>query len=245
MSNANEISTQILYMICDVEDYELVQSELAELRPHHNETEWEEVGDLIREWLLEQFNEGGRFHGPNPNFFEINNVLDFTMQIYEFAGERALVKKYTNQFELANRYSDQGGLSRKFELYESLVSESYPLINKREVKDKMHYYFTRSLNRLAQLTTYWNGEEESIPLWTRLAEHANGSDDAERMSILQVIQSEAPWFVSANAELFERGPASEKQRHFIESLGGEVTDELTKADAGQLLRDLMKKNEEE
>jgi hypothetical protein len=194
-------------MICDVKDYQLLQSKLTELRPHHTETVWEEVGDLIVDWGEKQYQEGGRFHlqtlekgGPNP--FEIINLLDFVMQVYEFAGESALSKKFGYQFQLANVYSDQAGLSRKFELYETLIEESYPRIEKREGDDEMHYYFTRSLKRLAQLTEDWKGGEESIQLWTRLAEYGLESSDEERMSILKEIEEKAPWFAYANPELF-------------------------------------------
>ena len=203
MSSAEEISKQILYMICELDDYKLIGAELSELRPHYTEIMWGEVGDLIRVWFEEQFKEGGRFHGSKPNIFEIMNVLDFNMQVYEFAGENAMLKKFSIQFELANIYSDQGGLGRKFELYEKIVSESYPLIKKRDTEDKMHYYFTRSLNRLAELTQYWKGKDESVPLWKRLAEYAQDSSVNEKKSILNVVRSNAPSFAKANQELFE------------------------------------------
>ena len=196
MSSAEEICKKILHMICDVNDYQLIQSKLTGLHPLHTETVWEEVGDLMGVWLDEQFKEEGKYHESTTNIFEIMNVFDFSMQVYEFAGESAMLKKLSTQFKLANMYSDQGGLSRKFELYETLVSESYPLIKKRDSEDKMHYYFTRSLNRLAQLTWYWKGVDESIPLWTRLADYAQESSDKEREAILKAVEYKHPFHKS-------------------------------------------------
>jgi hypothetical protein len=59
------------------------------------------------------------------------------------------------------------------------------------------------LNRLAELTQYWKGKEESVPLWKRLAEYAQDSSVNEKKSILNVVRSNAPSFAKANQELFE------------------------------------------
>ena len=199
MSIPEEISKRLLHNICNLRDYRLNQTELAALRNKHDEELWEEVGDI----LGKEFEEGGMFDAPRPNIFAILDVLDIRMQVYEFAGERALLKKFENQFKLANNYSDQGGLGRKFELYETLVSESFPLIKERDAEDQMHWFFTRALNRLAQLTLYWKGEEKSRPLWMRLADHAMESTEEEKLAIRDVIEDNATQFVISDHELFK------------------------------------------
>jgi len=199
MSTPEEISKRILHNICVLNDYRLNQAELASLHHKHDEEFWEKVGDI----LGQEFEEGGMFDGQQPNIFAIMDVLDFRMQVYMFAGERAILKKFGNQFNLANLYSDQGGLSRKFELYETLVSESFPLIKKRNADDQMHWFFTRALNRLAQLTLYWKGDEKSRPLWTRLADHAMESSGEEKLAIRKVIVENGAQCVIANHELFQ------------------------------------------
>jgi len=64
--------------------------------------------------------------------------------------------------------------------------------------DPFYYWVTRPLNRLAQLTQYWKGEEAAEPLWHRLLRLTTVAKEDS----LQVISDAAPWFVEKNPHLF-------------------------------------------
>ena len=188
----NQLAQRWTDMIAASVEYGYIQDEIYKFRVHLDEKSWENIGDVLSVNLLEK----------NLDIFEALNAHDFSMQIYSMAGSDAIVKKLAHQFELAKNYSDQGGLERKFSLYEGIVEETFPLIQIKTVEDKMHYFFTRALNRLAQLTQYWKGEEDAYPLWDRLANYAKTANQDEKISTLQIISSYAPWFVEQNQELF-------------------------------------------
>jgi hypothetical protein len=60
------------------------------------------------------------------------------------------------------------------------------------------------LNRLAQLTDYWIGEDEARPLWNELMEYALTSmEDEEQREALNVIKGNAPWFAEENEQHFQ------------------------------------------
>lgn len=101
-------------------------------------------------------------------------------------------------FELAIRYSDQAGRAKKFELYKTLIESTKGDLERHE---SSIFFYTRGLNRLAQLTEYWMGADEARPLWKELADYAlNSMGGEERTATLDVIKGNAPWFAEEYAE---------------------------------------------
>jgi len=182
-------------------NYYDIQDCLLAKNKEHPEFDWEAVGDRITSKIKRQGDERDDTIG-GERFFTMLNLLDFAMQAYEMAGEKAVLKKIERQFVLARHYSDQAGLKRKFELFEEIVETAYPLIVNRSFDDRMNYYFTRSLNRLAALSFYWRGEEEAERLYERLALHGKDSETSEQEEIFSVISEFAYWFVEKRPELF-------------------------------------------
>jgi len=197
-----ELGVELIAMIVGQEqDYDEIQKYLVSKNSECPHLDWEAIGDRISSIIRRKGDVGDEYVG-GERFFTMMNLLDFAMQAYGLAGEDALSKKFDRQFVLACNYSDQGGLERKFQLFEEIVEEAFPLIVERSFSDQMNYYFTRSLNRLAGLTTYWRGEEHAEILYERLANHGRDSGDAERQAIYEVICEFAPWFIEKRRELF-------------------------------------------
>ena len=106
-----------------------------------------------------------------------------------------------NMWDLAIRYSDQAGLSRKFSLFAELVASTKADLSREE---HSVFFYTRALNRLAQLTDYWIGEDEARPLWQELMEYALSSmEEGEQLQALNVIRENAPWFAQENEQHFQ------------------------------------------
>lgn len=187
---------KVMQIITSNSSYNEKSETLNQLKHEFNEQSWEYVGDQIPNWLEKQNSE------LTENVFDIITIRDFRVRIYHFAGENALPKKLLNQFYLANVYSDQSGLERKFMLYRELVEVSLPLVKTRSENDVMHYIYTRSLNRLADLTQYWCYEEVAEELWLNLAEYALESEEQEKLATLEIIAHNAPWFAEKKPELF-------------------------------------------
>ena len=71
-------------------------------------------------------------------------------------------------------------------------------------RNALFFFYTRALNRLAQLTDYWIGEDEARPLWQELMEYALSSmEEGEQLQALNVIRENAPWFAQENEQHFQ------------------------------------------
>ena len=187
--NSIEFSNKLTDMIITKIPYKEISMELEKAKKSEMPLDWSIIGDNIASEV-----QSGKNHG----FFTQLNIIDFAMQSYDADGERSIQQKFHCQFELAKNYSDQAGLKRKFELYENLVDEATSRLNVESKDDPFYYWVTRPLNRLAQLTQYWKGEEAAEPLWHRLLRLTTVAKEDS----LQVISDAAPWFVKKNPHLF-------------------------------------------
>ena len=180
---------KISSMIINKTPYAEISEELENAIESNQSLEWEVVGDHIVAII----------QSGEHQFFTHYNLLDFAMQAYDAGGESSILKRFQCQFELAKIYSDQAGLKRKFELYEDLVEGAASRMEENSTEDPFYYWLTRPLNRLAQLTQEWEGEEAAEPLWHRLV---NVTTEAKEEEGLNIIDHNAPWFTRAHPELF-------------------------------------------
>ena len=136
--------------------------------------------------------------GVNP--FDVISFLEASVAILARTGDEGYADWMRAMFELAIRYSDQAGLSRKFSLFAELVASTKQDLSREE---RSVLFYTRSLNRLAQLTDYWHGEEQARPLWQELLDYVlNFMEADEQLEALNVIRSNAPWFADENTQHF-------------------------------------------
>jgi hypothetical protein len=139
-------------------------------------------------------------HGVNP--FDVISLLEARVAILARTGDEGYADWMQDMWDLAVRYSDQAGLSRKFNLFAELVASTKADLSREE---RSVLFYTRALNRLAQLTDYWIGEDEARPLWNELMEYALTSMvDDEQHEALNVIKGNAPWFAEENEHHFQR-----------------------------------------
>ena len=176
-------------MIINESPYAEISEELKNAIGSEQSLDWEVIGDHISAII----------QSDEQQFFTYYNLLDFAMQVYEAGGEDSILKRYQCQFELAKIYSDQGGLKRKFKLYEDLVEGATSRMEDNSTEDPFYYWLTRALNRLAQLTQNWKGEESAKPLWHQLVKIIT---EAKEENGLSIIENNAPWFAKAHPELF-------------------------------------------
>ena len=183
-----------------------------------NNTHHEDIGryldeaDLSAEELLElnhalynfnannwELQKSSDVRGVNP--FEVISYLEASVAILARTGDEGYADWMRAMFELAIRYSDQAGLSRKLSLFAELVASTKQDLSKEE---RSVLFYTRSLNRLAQLTDYWHGEDQARPLWQELLDYVlNFMEANEQLEALNVIRSNAPWFAEENKLYFE------------------------------------------
>lgn len=149
-----------------------------------------------KNWELQKSSD---VRGVNP--FEVISYLEASVAILARTGDEGYADWMRAMFELAIRYSDQAGLSRKFSLFAELVASTKQDLSKEE---RSVLFYTRSLNRLAQLTDYWHGEDQARPLWQELLDYVlNFMEANEQLEALNVIRSNAPWFAEENKLYFE------------------------------------------
>ena len=138
-------------------------------------------------------------YGVNP--FDVISLLEARVAILARTGDEGYADWMQDMWELAVGYSDQAGLSRKFNLFAELVASTKADLTREE---RSVLFYTRSLNRLAQLTDYWIGEDEARPLWNELMEYALTSMVGdEQHGALKVIKGNAPWFAKENEQNFQ------------------------------------------
>ena len=137
--------------------------------------------------------------GVNP--FDVISFLEASVAILARTGDEGYADWMRGMFELAIRYSDQAGLRRKFSLLTELVASTKQDLTREE---RSVLFYTRSLNRLAQLTDYWRGKDQARPLWKELFDYVlNFMEADEQLEALNVIRSNAPWFAEENKLYFE------------------------------------------
>lgn len=136
--------------------------------------------------------------GVNP--FEIIAYLEARVALLAQAGDEGYADWMRDMFELAVRFSDQAGLGRKFRLFQELVASTKSDLQREE---RSVFFYTRALNRLAQLTEYWNGKDDARPLWHELMTYIDQHMEPEdRREGLHVIKENAPWFAGEHPEVF-------------------------------------------
>ena len=137
--------------------------------------------------------------GVNP--FDVISLLEARVAILARTGDEGYADWMQDMWDLAVRYSDQAGLGRKFNLFAELVASTKADLSREE---RSVLFYTRALNRLAQLTDYWIGEDEARPLWNELMEYALTSMVGdEQHAALKVIKANAPWFAEENEQHFQ------------------------------------------
>ena len=147
------------------------------------------------QWKIQ---EASNNHGVNP--FDVISLLEARVVIFARCGNEGYADWMRDMWDLAIRYSDQAGLSRKFSLFAELVASTKADLSREE---RSVLFYTRALNRLAQLTDYWIGEDEARPLWQELMEYALSSmEEGEQHQALNVIRENAPWFAQENEQHF-------------------------------------------
>ena len=145
------------------------------------------------------FQDASNIHGVNP--FEVISLLEARVAILARCGNEGYADWMRDMWDLAIRYSDQAGLNRKFSLFAELVASTKADLSREE---RSVLFYTRALNRLAQLTDYWIGEDEARPLWQELMEYALSSmEEGEQLQALNVIRENAPWFAQENEQHFQ------------------------------------------
>lgn len=138
-------------------------------------------------------------YGVNP--FDVISLLEARVAILARTGDEGYADWMRDMWELAVGYSDQAGLSRKFSLFAELVASTKADLTREE---RSVLFYTRALNRLAQLTDYWIGEYQARPLWNELMEYALTSMEGdEQHGALKVIKGNAPWFAKENEQHFQ------------------------------------------
>ena len=138
-------------------------------------------------------------HCVNP--FDVISFLEARVAILARTGDEGYADWMRDMWDLAVRYSDQAGLGRKFNLFAELVASTKADLSREE---RSVLFYTRALNRLAQLTDYWIGEDEARPLWNELMEYALTSMVGdEQHAALKVIKGNAPWFAEENEQHFQ------------------------------------------
>jgi hypothetical protein len=192
-------TTKILQMIANHVDHNEYEHYLNEVN-----LSVEELialsGEVYRlssaQWETQQ---ASNTHGVNP--FDVISLLEARVAILARTGNEGYADWMRDMWELAVRYSDQAGLSRKFNLFAELVASTKADLSREE---RSVFFYTRALNRLAQLTDYWIGEDESRLLWNELMEYALTSMEGdEQHEALKVIKSNAPWFAKENEQHFQ------------------------------------------
>ena len=183
---AEKISGMVMNKVPYVE----IRNEIKDALDTNQPLEWGVVGSYI--FAITQSEEH--------EFFIHMNLLDFAMQAFVVDGEDSILDRFQVQYSLANIHSDQAGLKRKFELYEDLVDGATSRMKENSTEDPFYYWSTRSLNRLAQLTQYWKGEEVAESLWHKLVKIISEAGDMD--AFLPVIESNATWFIEENPEMF-------------------------------------------
>ena len=149
---------------------------------------WNEIALGLIEWASVQ-----------KNIFWAISAFDFASTMYGLAGKEHDVTRIHCLFTLAKIYSDQGGLSRKFKLFEQVIEETKSMIDSGDTNKSVYYYYSRGLNRIANLHNNWGNQEEAEKYYRELIAAAPLGNEEE--TIQNLISGNARGFYEKNPEL--------------------------------------------
>lgn len=149
---------------------------------------WNETALGLIEWASAQ-----------KNIYWAIYAFDFASTMYGLAGKEHDVTRIHCLFTLGKIYSDQGGLTRKFKLFEQVIEETKSMIDSGDTNKSVYFYYTRGLNRIANLHNYWGNQEEAEKYYRELIAAAPLNNEEE--TIQNLTSGNAPWFYEKNPEL--------------------------------------------
>jgi len=175
--------------IIDGRGYEEIQAKISsESDNDSTEHVWNEIALELIEWVSVQ-----------KNIFWAINAFDFASTMYGLAGKEHDVSRIHCVFTLGKIYSDQGGLTRKFKLFEQVIEETKSMIDSGDTNKTVYYYYSRGLNRIANLHNYWGNQVEAEKYYRELIAAAPLNNEEE--TIQNLVSGNAPWFYEKNPEL--------------------------------------------
>jgi len=188
-SEGKELVKWLIDSIINGRGYEEIQTKIS-LESDNTSAEyvWNEIALGLIEWGSVQ-----------KNIFWAISAFDFASTMYGLAGKEHDVSRIHCLFTLAKIYSDQGGLSRKFKLFEQVIEETKSMIDSGDTNKSVYYYYSRGLNRIANLHNNWGNQEEAEKYYRELIAAAPLGNEEE--TIQNLISGNASWFYEKNPEL--------------------------------------------
>jgi len=188
-SEGKELVKWLIDSIINGRGYEKIETKIS-LESDNTSAEyvWNEIALGLIEWASVQKN----------RFWAIS-AFDFASTMYGLAGKEHDVSRIHCLFTLAKIYSDQGGLSRKFKLFEQVIEETKSMIDSGDTNKSVYYYYSRGLNRIANLHNNWGNQEEAEKYYRELIAAAPLGNEEE--TIQNLISGNARGFYEKNPEL--------------------------------------------
>lgn len=188
-SEGKELVKWLIDSIINGRGYEEIETKIS-LESDNTSAEyvWNEIALGLIEWASVQ-----------KNIFWAISAFDFASTMYGLAGKEHDVSRIHCLFTLAKIYSDQGGLSRKFKLFEQVIEETKSMIDSGDTNKSVYYYYSRGLNRIANLHNNWGNQEEAEKYYRELIAAAPLGNEEE--TIQNLISGNASWFYEKNPEL--------------------------------------------
>ena len=188
-SEGKELVKWLIDSIINGRGYEEIETKIS-LESDNTSAEyvWNEIALGLIEWASVQ-----------ENIFWAISAFDFASTMYGLAGKEHDVSRIHCLFTLAKIYSDQGGLSRKFKLFEQVIEETKSMIDSGDTNKSVYYYYSRGLNRIANLHNNWGNQEEAEKYYRELIAAAPLGNEEE--TIQNLTSGNAPWFYEKNPEL--------------------------------------------
>ncbi len=188
-SEGKELVKWLIDSIINGRGYEEIETKIS-LESDNTSAEyvWNEIALGLIEWASVQ-----------ENIFWAISAFDFASTMYGLAGKEHDVSRIHCLFTLAKIYSDQGGLSRKFKLFEQVIEETKSMIDSGDTNKSVYYYYSRGLNRIANLHNNWGNQEEAEKYYRELIAAAPLGNEEE--TIQNLISGNARGFYEKNPEL--------------------------------------------
>jgi|TARA_B110000196_G_C20853407_1_gene523884 tetratricopeptide (TPR) repeat protein len=188
-SEGKELVKWLIDSIINGRGYEEIETKIS-LESDNTSAEyvWNEIALGLIEWASVQ-----------KNIFWAISAFDFASTMYGLAGKEHDVSRIHCLFTLAKIYSDQGGLSRKFKLFEQVIEETKSMIDSGDTNKSVYYYYSRGLNRIANLHNNWGNQEEAEKYYRELIAAAPLGNEEE--TIQNLISGNARGFYEKNPEL--------------------------------------------
>ena len=188
-SEGKELVKWLIDSIINGRGYEEIETKIS-LESDNTSAEyvWNEIALGLIEWASVQ-----------KNIFWAISAFDFASTMYGLAGKEHDVTRIHCLFTLAKIYSDQGGLSRKFKLFEQVIEETKSMIDSGDTNKSVYYYYSRGLNRIANLHNNWGNQEEAEKYYRELIAAAPLGNEEE--TIQNLISGNARGFYEKNPEL--------------------------------------------